>query len=119
MYYGSMQVQYGQLKGCFNVSGGNDGFCIILMFYRVEVKGQQILNELDCPLLEASSHLVTVNSTQIISPVSIIHECTSCTLQAGKKKRKVERQEVEVNMHHDFKNKLFSLNLYCMNAIFE
>ena len=84
----------------------------------MKVNGQQIINEQDCPLLTKSKHLLSVPSSDILSPVSIVHECTSCRLETKRKRQKIERESIDIDtlvLAHNYKTNNFALNIYCMN----
>lgn len=85
----------------------------------MEVNGQDVTDDRDCPVLMLSDSLLTVKSETILKPVSIVHECgRSCILRMMRKSRRAEREEQELNslaLKHDYKNnKMFVLNIYCM-----
>jgi len=114
------QVQYGQLKACYKTHTEEDeSYCVLQKFYAVEVNGDEVLNEQECPLLLKSKHLISVPTKNVLSPVSIVHECLTCPLQVKRKRRRVEQEEVRIEsliLKHDHNNNMFALNVYCMHA---
>jgi hypothetical protein len=57
----------------------------------------------------------------VLSPVSIIHECnSSCKIEMKRKRRMIERENVEKNtmtLTHDKRDGLFALNVYCCKNV--
>lgn len=113
----------GPLRSCYRVSRTGSRECIVQLLYDIEANGQQVVNEQDCPLLIGSSHLQSVPSTSILSPVSVVHECdSSCKLEMRRKRKIIERESVDATslvLKHDFHNGLFALNIYCLNIVFK
>ena len=111
-----LQVQYGQLKSCFKVSATGNTQCIIEVFYKELKDNHQVYTEQECPVLQRSSHLLTILSTAVLSPVSVVHRCDSkCRLETIRKRKRLEREFVDVNslgLKHNIKNKFYALNIY-------
>lgn len=94
-------------------------FCIVQHFDVLEVNRQLVLNEKDGPLMVKTKNFLCIESSKVISPVSIVHQCDSnCSLKRIRKSRVMEREHSEVNtltVCHNFKtNDLYALNIYCM-----
>lgn len=89
--------------------------------YSITVNGEHVKNERDCPLLITSKHLNAIDSGNIESPVSIVHECHSgCKLEVKRKRRAIEKEHVNTNtlvLKHCLSNGLFALNVYCLNTV--
>lgn len=118
------KIKYGYLSCCVTVTASGVTYayvhCLDLLKDGV---GTVITNDRDCPLLSATNYVAAVHPSDIISAVSIVHECTTdCKFKAGKS-RKVERQEVDLQtgltLEHDYTtNTFFSLNIYCMKCVY-
>ena len=117
----NVQIQYGQLKSCFNSDDGT--FCVVQLLYRdIERNGQQEYSKQDCPILKMSTHLLTVRSGLIICPVSVVHHCaSSCRLVKRRKRTLIEREDIELSgltVCHNYKNNTkFVLNVYCTSNL--
>lgn len=114
-----LQVKYGLLLLC--IAKGQSWFCLVQVFELLEMHGVPLTNNYDCPLLELTSHVKTITPATIVSPVSIVHECTdSCVFVNSNTRRRVERCDIVVNklvFQHDSSNTLYCLNIYCMNTV--
>ena len=70
-------------------------------------------NEVDCPLLVLTKDIYFVSPFDLLSPVSIIHECSeSCKFVYDDSFRMVERESVKVSnrcvFFHDWNNDMFA-----------
>ena len=76
-----------------------------------------VLNELNCPLLLSSDNLVVIPSVDVHNSVSVVHECgSSCECSRGRK-IKVEREDILLDENffkHDYTNRMYCLNSYCI-----
>ena len=77
-----------------------------------------ILNDFDCPLLILTDNVVCVPSSDVISPTSILHECSSnCQSTTLQREITIERESVlsdtsELNFTHDFSCIIYFLNVF-------
>lgn len=77
-----------------------------------------ITNEMDCPLIEESHRFAILPSQSILGSISIVHECGSSCIIQQTTQRKIEREDVILQVHHvnhDFKNKMYCINIFCIN----
>ena len=69
---------------CFKVqdhgSTGDSDYCMVRTLQCMDVLGQQIMNEYDCPLLSMTNLLCCIPSTPVNHAVSVAHECTDSCL---------------------------------------
>ena len=117
------QIKYGCLSCCITITATGVTYayvhCLDLL---KDGAGTVITNDRDCPLLSAMNYVTAVDPKDIISAVSIVHECTTdCKFKAGSG-RKIERQAVDLQtgltLQHDYTNNtFFSLNIYCMKCV--
>ena len=80
--------------------------------------GMAVTNEFDCPLLTLTNIFIAVPSTSILSPASVMHECTStCVFRKQAAQCRMEQETVDVDNHlqfvHDKNNTIYALNIYC------
>lgn len=80
----------------------------------------EILNDLDCPLLMLTRTIFTVKSSAILNAVSVVHECGStCKFVIKQWPGRIEREQYlssRIEYEHDYGNSLYYLNVYCMNS---
>ena len=70
--------------------------CLVQMLEAVEVNGQPLQNECDCPLLTLLSTINAVSPSDILTEVSIIHECNdSCKFVEDGATIQVERETIQ------------------------
>ena len=95
---------------------GNSLFCLVREMETMDMNGEPLTNESDCPLL---SRVVAVSPVAVQAAVSIIHECnTSCVFNQCCTRWRVKREDIEVTkltFQHDWTNSFYCLNIYCMN----
>ena len=108
------------LVGCVSASERSSEFCIVRQLEFVEsTNTQPILNEAECPLLWLTSKLIAVKPTDILKPISIVHECTSlCSVKEDVVSRRLERElttQQLLTFRHNFSNNMFSFNIFCIN----
>ena len=88
-------------------------------FDKFELNGQTVMNEYKCPLLTLSDTIAGLTPSSIVREISLMHECTpSCKCIENRPNIQVERETIETNRLayvHDLTNKLYCLNIYCMN----
>ena len=114
-----MQVNYdiGALLACFTTSHG-DSYCIVRPLQYMDILGERICNEYDCPILNLTGVIYCLPSRYILSAVSIVHECTTtCTFVISTTQKKIEHEVITVSKttyRHDWSNKLYCENIYCM-----
>jgi len=66
-------------------------YCIIQMFEEVIAGGVPVTNEMDCPYVMPTYRYEVIPSSNIVSAISLVHECsTSCEMQPAKR-TKIER----------------------------
>ena len=114
-----MQVQFGVLAACFNFHGGGGSYCIIQLFEPMDNLDTPLTNEYDCPLVSLTDLFWCVPSHSILQSVSIMHECTTCTVKHVTTTTQVERLSVmsqKPMFVHDYSNNLFLVNVYCMHS---
>lgn len=87
---------------------------------KMDLLGEQMMNEFDCPLLSMTNVLYCIPSNTVSQAVSVVHECTnSCTFVKTSVIRNVEHEAVEssdIIFKHDFCNKMYCLNVYCIEV---
>ena len=110
---------------CFKVqdhrSTGDSDYCMVRTLQCMDVLGQQIMNEYDCPLLSMTNLLYCIPSTSVSHAVSVAHECTDSCLFVNSSVevpfRRVEHESVESSFplfKHDFSSKMYRRNVYCI-----
>ena len=94
-------------------------YCVIQVFTRVKAGKEEVLNEMDCPLLQCTDTLVVVPSIDVKNAVSVIHECGSTCdiIHGGRMMRERELVLLDTELiKHDYKHLTFHcLNSYCIN----
>ena len=100
--------QYAVLLSCF--SKDNLEFCLIQQFEEMELNGDAMVNDYDCPLLTLAANITIIHSSIVIQSVFIVHECTStCVFTTLPNIRTVEREGIELPQlifKHDWTNVL-------------
>jgi len=96
-----LQLEYGLLAA--NVKNVDTCcYCVLQKFSQVCVGEVPVVNEIDCPLLEADTRFEVIPSTSVLGAISIIHECTSsCRLQPSRTVV-VERECTSTNTEKNF-----------------
>ena len=101
------------------ISKGHLQYCIVRLMERMDVNGQCMVNDYDCPLLLFSSQIVTIVPSAVQAAVSVMHECTSsCYFKKQNTCRRIEREDIDtihLSYIHDWSNPFYCLNIYCMN----
>ena len=101
------------------VSKGLSTFCLVRELETIDLNGEPVTNDYNCPLLSLTPRVVTINSHHVEKAVSIIHECNaSCIFVECPSTHRVEREDIEVEkltFQHDWTNSFYCLNIYCMN----
>ena len=65
---------------------------------KMDLLGEQMMNEFDCPLLSMTNVLYYIPSNTVSQAVSVVHECTnSCTFVKTSVSRNVEHEAVELS----------------------
>ena len=88
--------------------------------------GEELCTEYDCPIVELTNHLVIVNPSIVIGPVSIVHLCSNtCKMIDTFPVRLYEREQVldqtdksKAVFKHDLNNRLYCFNIYCTGNYF-
>lgn len=85
----------------------------------MDVNGENILNEYDCPVLSLTDLIYCIPSQCIKHSISVVHECTTtCTYVTNCISNVIEHETVQTAsliFKHDWKNKLYCHNIYCMS----
>jgi hypothetical protein len=106
----------GLLLACFSDCKHHATFCLVRVLQPVD---NQECNEYDCPILSMSNLIYCIPAKHVYHSVSVVHECTnSCSFVTTSIQKRIEQEDVcvsQLTFSHDWSNKLFSLNLYCMN----
>ena len=107
------------MSACVKHTKDHTSYCVLQKFCKVSAGGVPIVNEMDCPLLQATDRFYVVPSVNVIGSISIIHECSnSCGVQQSRKAL-VERETITIlggtTFKHDVMNKFYSVNTYCIN----
>ena len=81
-----------------------------------------ITKDRDCPLLSAMNYVTAIHLKDIISGVSIVHECTTdCKFKAGNG-RKIERQAVDLQtgltLQQDYTNNTLFPKHMCISLTY-
>lgn len=86
----------------------------------MDALGQPILNEYDCPILSLTNLLYCIPSHCVSHAVSVVHECThTCTFVSSSTTKKIEHEDVQSSFSlfkHDWSNKMYCLNVYCIDV---
>ena len=94
--------------------------CLVQGFKEVLSFGQNITDDYDCPLLMLNNDVFDVLVTQLSSSISVVHCCTTtCGFFEEQSHRVIERETVDSNrlvFRHDLTNRMYCLNIYCMNS---
>lgn len=101
-------------------TGSVSSYCLVRLLDYMDLLGEQILNEYDCPLLSMTNLLYCIPSNSVIQAVSVVHECTSsCTFVQASTSRRVEHEVVDstdILFKHDLSNKMYCYNVYCIDV---
>lgn len=94
-------------------------YCVLQKFEKVCAGGILVVNEMDCPLLQATYRFEVIPSINIMGSISVLHECTSsCTIKQLDTTM-IERERVTIEgrrtLCHDKTNEYYSINIYCIN----
>ena len=114
------QVEYGVLVAAVSLQQDQRQYCIIQELEAcVDVSGQPICSEMDCPLLTLADQFYAVSPEHLLTPVSVVHRCTSsCKFGTQSSHRNVEREAVtqtSLVFEHDWSNVNYCLNRFCVN----
>jgi len=107
------QIHIGKIMSCIKTAT-SCSYCVVQLF--VPLLDQEILNDMDCPLLQCTSNFYVVPSIGVQASISVVHECLGTCIQSRGKRVMTEREETLTNMNyikHDYTNDIYSLNLYC------
>lgn len=84
----------------------------------MDALGEHIVNEFDCPLMTMSNILYCIPSKWILHAVSIVHECSNTCLYSttttSERVEQIDIQTSKLTLTHDWTNKIFCFNIYCM-----
>ena len=113
-----LQEEYAILLGCVQTQDHHQ-FIIIQEFEKIEYNGELVTNEFDCPLLTLTLNVKFVSPLCVDCCVSIVHQCTTCGFTQHTSPQYIERELVSssapsLSYKHDWSNKLFTVNIYCM-----
>ena len=77
--------------------------------------GQPLLNPFDCSLYNLSRTIFSVDSSAIVRPVSMVHECgSSCKLDNAEFVQNIEREQIITTFRHVWTVTKFCYNVYCI-----
>ena len=77
--------------------------------------GQPLLNPFDCPLYNSSRTIFSVDSSAIVRPVSMVHECvSSCKLDFVQNIEREQMVTTQCIFRHDWSVTTFCYNVYCI-----
>ena len=107
------------MVACLKLLQPDQQFCAVIPFEAMLAGSEPICNEMDCPLLVLTKDIHFLPPISLISPVSIVHECSeSCKFEYDSYFTIVERESVPASNRcvfcHDWSNDMFCLNVYCM-----
>ena len=113
------QMDCAFMSACVKHNKTNTSYCVLQKVDKLLVGGVPVLNEMDCPLVQATQRFRVVPSTAVMGSISLIHECnTSCRVQP-QRIAMIERERTAVTggktFAHDRKNTFYSINTYCIN----
>jgi len=113
-----MQVwQYAMLL--FSVASKDTTLCFVRLLERMDINGEDVINEYECPLFMLTPHIVAIPSSNVQTYVSFIYQCSSsCTFVQSTMGRTVEHETINtrhLTYKHDWTNTLYCLNVYCTN----
>ena len=102
------------MSACVKHTKDHTSYCVLQKFCKVSAGGVPIVNEMDCPLLQATDRFYVVPSVNVIGSITIIHECSnSCGVQQSRKAL-VERETITIlggtTFKHDVMSKFYSVN---------
>lgn len=85
-----------------------------------DASSDPIVNEYNCRTLTLLNMIIVVETQNLVAPASIVHQCDhTCTFNTLPTHRKCEREDIELtqlNLVHNFGNKKYILNKYCMSS---
>ena len=84
------QIKYGYLLACFKAV--EKSYCLVQLMTLICERGYQVKNDLDCPLYTLSFTLFVISSSDVLSPVSFVHEFQHCSLTTKHVSVIVERE---------------------------
>ena len=109
----------GLLLACFSNCEDHTAYCLVRLLQPMDIFGEPVCNEYDCPILNLSNLIYCIPSTYISHAVSVVHECTTtCSFITNNSIKRIEQENVNVcliSYNHDWSNKMYCLNLYCMH----
>ena len=83
---------------CFKVQshGSNIDYCMVRQLQHMDLLGEQIMNEYDCPLLSMTNVLYCIPSNTVSQAVSVVHECKdTCSFVQTSVRRNIENEVVK------------------------
>ena len=93
-------------------------YCVVRPLEFMDVNGDCILSEYDCPLLTFGNLIYCLASNCVKRSVSVVHECShTCSFVPSSTQKRIEHEDVcvsELVYKHDWSNNIFCLNVYCM-----
>lgn len=115
-----LQFRFGRLISCLIDTTTNENYCLIQKLEQsFDIDGTPLVSEIECPLYEETGRYDITPSTNISGSISVIHSCTDSCTYSTQRSMVVEREEVVVDtctFKHDTKNnKMYVINLFCMN----
>ena len=87
----------------------------------MELNGDVMVNDYDCPLLTLTANITIISSSIVIQSVSIVHECTAtCVFTTLPNISTVEREIIELTQlifKHDWTNMFYCFNIIILYII--
>lgn len=112
------EFTYGQLLTTLKLVTGRT-VCVVRGFEAMALPDSSpLMNEFDCPLFLLSRTVLSVDSTNIQSAVSFVHQCDeSCRFVERNVQINQEREVTErpaLVYEHNWNNLLYCYNVYCI-----
>ena len=111
MVFSPQENDIGYLVGCFHAVQGS--YCIVRPFQYMDVGGEAISNEFDCPIVTVTDLIYCISSVTVCSAISVVHKCTaSCVFNTNMASRRVEHEDIllpQLLYQHDLSNKTTSI----------
>ena len=94
-------------------------YCVVQKLECMRANDEPIVNSFDCPLLTLTDQFYAILPKCIVSPISIVHQCTDTCIYVQKSAPcNIERESIPQNFtvfDHDCTNNLYCLNIFCTN----
>lgn len=94
-------------------------YCLLQKLNFITTGGNSTFNEYHCPLLFVSKDILMVKSVDILTDISVVHQCTEkCEFKDHLEASFVERELIKTSiivLKHDFTNLTYYLNIYALS----